>query len=342
MTTKINMNAVADVISHATKGELQQYAEKQNFEFDVSGITDPWTDEVSPVYVLELAQGATAGLVNPWLGIRGSQELNVLDISPTWNTDGQDAITSAGVGKFDANVAAGTVDLTNQKITIGQEYFQIKINPYALDNTVYGLETRGNLDPTLAAAAQILESAERHARNQVAGNFFTGFGAAALANGLNNVTFAEQGTGAAITEATLLARLQELNDALVISKSANRQDNVILLKPEHYQFYINILVDGKYPDFINNQQLAGRNETLSTIKFLYNPALTVITDSTYTGEPKLFQLDKVYFGTTELSANERPELWYSKDNNAYYLRSVIYGGVQSVDTSDFFTPDVTA
>lgn len=278
--------------------------------------------------LLTVSEGTVAGLVRPFVGVRGAQDLPTLDVSPTWKTNGQAAITSVGVSPFDAS--AGTVNYDRKVLSVEQEYFQAKVNPFALDSTAYALGTGNSLNPQMANGAEILEQAAKHMRDRVSSRFYGGYGSGTPTNGLLDTTFTTVNVGSgAVTAANIIAKLDVMVNTLAGGDFYGREDHIIILSASNYNHYRQAV------------RLAGLNDTLQNevsesgmqvSPFITDGRISIVADIKYTGLPRIIQTDNVVFGTTVLTENEQPELFYDKMSHSYVLRAFVYGGVQAIET----------
>ena len=297
--------------------------------FDISQISSDFRNELEGgLYSLAVKEGTVWNMVEQMDGIAGKQDLNTLDFAPTWKD-----ITS-GSNVYDANydVQAGSVNLDRQVIDVQGEWFNVGLNQNQLDKT-YARASRSE-NPEAAFAADITAQAAARMRERVSTRFYTGFGQG-TSNGfadISGVTTTATGT-AAFSATTALAKLATLHAAFDGSTHAGATDKAIIMSNSDYLAYRVALRTAGLNDVLQGDvSVAG----VGVSPWIDDTTISVISDPNYTGEPFITSLSNIVFGTKNLSENEQPDFFYSKDKNIYIIRGYIYGGVQALEPGNIF------
>ena len=294
--------------------------------YDISGISNNFRNELEGgLYSIAVKEGTVWNMVNQMNGIAGQQDLNILNFNPTWQTD----VTPTS-GHFDSQ--AGTADLTRQVIDVQGEWFSVGLNQTDLDRT-YARASRSE-DPEAFAATEITNHAIAKMRERVSSRFYTGFGAAAT-NGLSDVTgVTSVDTGAGAKSATtIIGKLAMLHAQMADSTHGGRTDKIFVMSVSDYLFYRQGLRAAGLNDVLQSDVTVSG---VGVSPWIDDTTIQVVADPNYSGEPLLFSSENVVFGSKNLSENEQPDFFYSKDKNIYIVRGYIYGGVQALEPGNIF------
>ena len=297
--------------------------------FDISQISSDFRNELEGgLYNLAVKEGTVWGMVNQMNGIAGKQDLNTLDFDPTWknitNTDAH------------YDVQAGTVDLDRQVVDVQGEWFNVGMNQTQLDATF--ARASSTEDPEAFAAAAITEQAIAKMRERVSSRFYTGFGTG-TSNGLLDVSGISLSNVTGATALTnLITRMETLHAEMADSTHGDRTDKMFILSSAHYLLYRRALRSLNLNDVLQSDvTVAG----IGVSPWIDDTTISVVADPNYTGEPILFSADNVVFASKNLSENEQPDFFYSKDKNIYIIRGYIYGGVQALEPGNIFSLNVS-
>ena len=297
--------------------------------FDISGISSDFRNELEGgLYNIAVKEGTVWSLVNQMNGIAGKQDLNILDFNPTWkNVAASDA---------DYDVQAGTAPLTRAVIDVTGQWFSVGFNQNQLDATF--ARASQSEDPAAYASSEIIAQAAAKMRQRVSQQFYTGFAEGGTpTNGLSDITGTTVATGAAAFAAgTALAKMSLMHADFADSSHGGRTDAAFILSTSDYLAYRQGLRLAGLNDILQGDAASSGVQTSAWVD---QPNISVIGDPSYTGEPLLLSLSNVVFASKNLSENEQPDFFYSKDKNIYIARGFVYGGVQALEAANIFVND---
>ena len=295
--------------------------------FDISGISSDFRNELEGgLYNIAVKEGTVFSLVNQMNGIAGKQDLNILDFNPTWKN------VAASDANYDAQ--AGTAPLTRAVIDVTGQWFSVGFNQNQLDATF--ARASQSEDPAAYASSEIIAQASAKMRSRASSQFYTGFAEGGTpTNGLLDVvgTTSVDTGAAAFSAATALAKMAALHASFADSSHGGRADGTFILSTADYLAYRQGLRADGLNDTLQSDAAASG---ILTSAWVDQPNISVIGDPNYSGEPMLFSLENVVFASKNLSENEQPDFFYSKDKNIYIARGFMYGGVQALEAANIF------
>lgn len=301
---------------------------KQEFSYDVSTITG-FTDENGELITKSLVGGTTAQLANVKLGIKGTQMVNVLDSTPTF----QDYACGWN--------PTGTTEFTQVALTVCSASMQEALCPKDLYSTYQSLLlTKGKPEEDVPFIDQIanLKSAQiqQHIEKKLwqatkdGGDCFDGF--KTLFTGVTEVTGTTAFSackdncvsGNPISEVDLL--INALGD-----DAASRDDLICWMSPSNFKLYVQALRQANYfVDYLGATKVfdgtimhPGTNIKIQSTIGLNGSDMVVIG-------PAQFML----VGFDLMSDADNLNIWYSKDNNELRIRSDFSYGAAIVNFSD--------
>ena len=294
--------------------------------FDISAISSDFRNELEGgLHNIAVKEGTVYSLVNQMNGIAGKQDLNILDFSPTWK--------DVAASDADYEAVGGSVNLTRAVIDVKGQWFNVGMNQASLDATF--ARASQSEDPAAFAASEIAAQAAARMRERVSTQFYGGFGATGTpSNGLLDISgVTSVDTGATKTAANIISKMALLHAQFANSTHGGATDAAFIMSAADYILYRQGLRAEGLNDVLQSDAAASG---VLTSGWVDNPSISVIGDANYSGEPQLFSLSNVVFGSKNLSENEQPDFFYSKDKNIYLCRGYIYGGVQALEAGNIF------
>ena len=295
--------------------------------FDISAISSDFRNELEGgLYNIAVKEGTVWNMVEQMNGIAGKQDLNILDFNPTWKD------VAASITDYD--VQAGDVDLTRQVIDVHGQWFSVGMNQTQLDATFARASQSEN--PQAFATSEITAQAVAKMRERVSTQFYTGFGATGGGqdNGLSDITGTTVTTGtAAKSAANIIGKMATLHASFANSTHGGRSDAIFVVSTADNLLYRQGLRAAGLNDVLQSDVTTAN---IGVSPWIDDTNIQVIADPNYTGEPLLFSSSNVVFGSKNLSENEQPDFFYSKDKNIYIARAYIYGGVQALEPANIF------
>lgn len=299
---------------------------KSNFNYDVSGLTSYVDEQREDLIHRSVTEAQTLQYIAIQQGIKGSEELKLLNDSIVYQT-GDCSMSPSGDTIFtDRAIAVETIGYLKrfcQKDLAGF-WTQLALRPGAMAE-----------DKTLPFEQILINYLlELHAFELEKliwkGNKATGSGNLALMNGFNQFLTVANGcialntSGATSIDATNAFDIFYEAFTNTPSNIAEGQDFICFTGRENFNFLLKNLVDLNLYHFAPNQigtmdeiLLPGTNMRIVKVNGLNG------TTKIYTGRASHF-----FFGTDLASDFESYDLWYSFDDDVIYLRSKFRAGVQ--------------
>ena len=280
------------------------------------------------LYVPKVTEGTVVDLFDIKTGIRGTQQLNTIAITPSWQTDHDTAITNANVTPFSAE-GNSDVDLDAVTLTVGTEFFQAPVNPYVFDQSY--LRADGSYyDPQLAAVQGITEAAVKQGRKKFTEAFLNGIGAGASStNGINDLVKNTINTGTGdISNSNVLTKLGIMHETVAASAIGGDADQFILMGAADYVIYRQGLRAAGLNDVLQTQ---ASESGLMVSQFVDDPRVSIVGEANQasTVQPIWTSMDNLYVATSALRDHESPEIFYDRVFNAWYVRMFAALGVQA-------------
>jgi hypothetical protein len=305
---------------------MKRYS-KEDFSYVVSSITG-FTDQVGGELLAKALIGATTPkYTNVRLGIKGTQVLNLLDSSPSFQ---------AGACGWSAS---GTTTFSQRNITVCPERVNEALCPDDLYPTYQSLllqpgetETAVPFESVIAdlKVKQIQQRIEQKLWQATTGggDCFDGF-KALIASGQTGVgvsagtafsASAAYGTsGNPITEVDLL--INALDD-----NAMSREDLVVFMSYANFRLYVQALTRANFfTNYIGGTDITANMEAIhpnTNVKVV--PTIGLAASNKVTIGPKEYMV----VGFDLLSDHEKMEVWYSKDFNEVRFRANYNYGAQ--------------
>lgn len=303
---------------------------KQEFSYDVSTITG-FTDQSSTELVVKsLVGGVTAGVATVKLGIKGTQQVQVLESDPIFQ-----------VGGCGWN-PTGTTKFTQIPITVCSESLQEALCPDDLYGTYQSLLlTAGQAEETVPFINQIGDLKSKQIAQRVeqklwqadvdSGDCFDGLKVLIVDNAkdITGNTFSSTAaygvTGNPITEVDSL--INGLGD-----DAASRDDLVVWMSFPNFRLYVQALTKANFfANYIAGANIHSKMEAIhpnTNIKVI--PTIGLNGSNQVTVGPAAF----IVIGFDLMSDQDKMNIWYSKDNNELRIRADYNYGLNIVSFSD--------
>ena len=299
---------------------------KSNFDYDVSGLS-PYVDEQREDLIhRSVTEAQTLQYIAIQQGIKGSEELKLLNDSIVYQT-GDCSMSPSGDTTFtDRAIAVETIGYLKrfcQKDLAGF-WTQLALRPGAMAE-----------DKTLPFEQILINYLlELHAFELEKliwqGNKVSGSGNLAFMNGFNQFLTVANGcvdlntSGATSIDATNAFDIFYEAFTNTPSNIAEGQDFICFTGRENFNFLLKNLVDLNLYNY-NPTQIATLSELL-----LPGTNMRVVKVNGLNGTTKIYtgRASHFFFGTDLSSDFESYDLWYSFDDDVIYLRSKFRAGVQ--------------
>lgn len=293
---------------------------KQDFAYSVGTITG-FTDQTSTELITKsLLGGVTASNITVRLGLKGTQQIQVLD-STLYPQDGSCGWT-----------ASGTTTYTQVSLTVCPEKVNEALCPDDLYSTYQSLLlTKGQTEEDVPFAEQIMDLKVAQIQQRIeqklwtattdGGDCFDGFkttiasgqtGVAAVAGTAFDVTKDYGTAGNPIYEVDLL--INGLSD-----DAMSRDDLIVWMSHANFRKYVQALTKANYfQNYINGTSITDQMHAIhpnTNIKVLPTIGLNGV-NSVVIG-PAGF----MFAGFDLLSDNDSMDMWYSKDNDEVRIRA---------------------
>ena len=301
---------------------------KENFSYVVSSITG-FTDQVGGELLAKALIGATTPkYTNVRLGIKGTQALNLLDSSPSFQ---------AGACGWNAS---GTTTFTQRNITVCPERVNEALCPDDLYPTYQSMLLQpGQTEESVPFENIIADLKVKQIQQRIeqklwsatvsGGDCFDGF-KTLIASGQTGVAVSASGTtfspsaayganGNPITEVDKL--INALDD-----NAMSREDLVVFMSYANFRLYVQALTRANFfANYIGGTEVTGMMEAIHP-----NTNVKVVPTIGLAGSNQVVIGPKEYMivGFDLLSDHERMEVWYSKDFNEVRFRANYNYGAQ--------------
>ena len=296
---------------------------KQDFEYVVSSITG-FTDQTSTELMMKaLVGGTTAKVSNVKLGIKGTQQIQILDSTP--------AFQKGACGWS----ASGTTSFSQISLTVCPERINESLCPDALYSTYQSLLLqKGETEESVPFELQIAELKVKQIQQRIeqklwqattsGGDCFNGFkslivtGATSVAASASGTTFSP--TAAYGSNGNPITEVDKLISALDDNAQA-MEDLVVFMSYANYRLYVQALTKANFfQNYIGSSTQIGGEANA----FAVHPNSTVKVYPTLglNGSGKVVIGPAQYFvvGFDALSDHEKLDMWWSRDNDEIRIR----------------------
>lgn len=304
---------------------LKKYIETK-FDFDVTGLSAYVDEQRDEILVKQVTRGKTLDYITIQEGVKGSQELKLMDDTLTYQA-GDCTMTPSGDTVFtDRAISVETLGFMKkfcQKDLAGF-WTQLNLRAGAMDEDKELPFEQAIIDYLLSLHSNELDKLIWR------GNKATGSGNLAFMNGFRQ--FLTTGNGcvnlntsavASITNSNAYDVFYEcfINSPEAVAESA---DFVCFTGRENFNKLVKNLVDLNFFHY-SPEQIAQMDSVLvpGTDMVVRKVVGLNTLDNIYTGRASHF-----YFGTDLQGDLDNFELWYSQDDDVIYMRSKFRAGVQ--------------
>jgi hypothetical protein len=296
---------------------------KEDFSYVVSSITG-FTDQTSTELMMKaLVGGTTSKVANVKLGIKGTQQIQIMDNSPAFQ---------AGACGWSPS---GTTTFSQISLTVCPERVNEALCPDQLYSTYQSLLLqRGQTEESVPFELEIADLYVKKIQQRIetklwqattaGGDCFNGFkslivtGATSVANstGTTFSSSAAYGTaGNPITEVDKLISVLDDNAQAIESL-------VVFMSYANYRLYVSALTKANFfVNYIGNSTVIGGEANA----FAVHPNSTVKVYPTLglsgSGKVVIGPADYFVVGFDALSQDEKIDLWWSRDNDEIRIRS---------------------
>ena len=295
---------------------------KEDFQYVVSTITG-FTDQTSTELMMKaLVGGTTAKVSNVKLGIKGTQQIQILDSTP--------AFQSGACGWS----ASGTTSFSQISLTVCPERINESLCPDALYSTYQSLLLqKGETEESVPFELQIAELKVKQIQQRIeqklwqattaGGDCFNGFkslivtGATSVANSSGTAFSAAAAYG---SNGNPITEVDKLISALDDNAQA-MEDLVVFMSYANYRLYVQALTKANFfQNYIGSSTVIGGEANA----FAVHPNSTVKVYPTLglNGSGKVVIGPAQYFvvGFDALSDHEKLDMWWSRDNDEIRIR----------------------
>lgn len=304
---------------------------KEDFSYVVSSITG-FTDELGGELVSKALVGATTpSYVNVRLGIKGTQELNLLDSNPSFQSG------SCGWA------ASGTTTFTQRSITTCDE----KLNESLCYKDLYStyqsmLLNPGQTSENIPFADMIADLKVKQIQQRIeqklwgatvaGGDCFDGF-KTLIASGETGVALSVSGTSFSATAAygvdgNPITEVDKLISALA-DDAQSREDLIVFMSFANFRLYIQALTKANFfQNYINDSKSIGGPSSMLAVH--PNSNVKVVPTIGLNASNKVVIGPSAYMvvGFDLLSDHEKLDMWYSRDNDELRIRANYNYGAQ--------------
>jgi len=304
---------------------LKKYLQTK-FDWDVTGLAAYVDEQSDELIVRSVTEGKTLNYITIQEGIKGSQELKLMDDTLTYQA-GDCTMTASGDTVFtDRALAVETLGYMKKFCQKDLDGFwtQIALRPGA-----------SNEDKELPYQQQIINYILELHSNEMdkliwRGNKATGSGNLAFMNGFRQ--FLTTGNGCVDLNASAVASITDSNAFDVFyecfttspEEVQEQADFTAFTGRENFNKLIKNLVDLNFFHYSPDQIATMDSVIVPGTNMIVRKVVGLNTlDNIYTGRASEF-----YFGTDLQSDFEQFDLWYSQDDDVIYLRSKFRSGVQ--------------
>ena len=303
---------------------------KEDFSYVVSSITG-FTDQVGGELLAKALVGATTPkYANVRLGIKGTQALNLLDSSPSFQ---------AGACGWSAS---GTTTFTQRNITTCAERLNESLCPDQLYPTYQSmLLTPGMTEESVPFESVIADLKVKQIQQRIeqklwqatvaGGDCFNGFkslistGTTGVANSTGttfSATAAYGNAGNPITEVDKL--ISVLSD-----NAQGREDLVVFMSFSNFRLYVQALTKANFfTNYIGGSQAIGGNAAMEAIHPNTSAKVVPTLGLNGSGAVVIGPAEYMVVGFDLLSDHERLDIWWSRDNDEVRIRANYNYGAQ--------------
>jgi len=304
---------------------LKKYLNSK-FAWDVTGLGAYVDEQSDELLVKQVTRGATLDYITIQEGVKGSQELKLMDDTLTYQA-GDCTMTASGDTVFtDRALAVETLGYMKSFCQKDLDGFwtQLALTPGA-----------ANEDQDLPFEQRIIDYLMELHSNELdkliwRGNKSTGTGNLAFMNGFRQ--FLTTGNGCVDLNTAGTAAISASNAFDVFyacftnspEAVAESSDFVCFTGRENFNFLVKNLVDSNFFHYSPSEIATMDSVIVPGTNMLVRKVVGLNTlDNIYTGRASHF-----YFGTDLQSDLDQFNLWYSQDDDVIYLRSKFRAGVQ--------------
>jgi hypothetical protein len=303
---------------------------KEDFSYVVSSITG-FTDQVGGELLAKALVGATTPkYANVRLGIKGTQALNLLDSSPSFQ---------AGACGWSAS---GTTTFTQRNITTCAERLNESLCPDQLYPTYQSmLLTPGMTEESVPFESVIADLKVKQIQQRIeqklwqatvaGGDCFDGFktlistGTTGVASS-SGTTFSATATygsaGNPITEVDKL--ISVLSD-----NAQGREDLVVYMSFSNFRLYVQALTKANFfTNYIGGSQAIGGNAAMEALHPNTSAKVVPTLGLNASGAVVIGPSEYMVVGFDLLSDHERLDIWWSRDNDEVRIRANYNYGAQ--------------
>lgn len=298
----------------------------EKFDWDVSGLGAYVDEQSDEILVKQVTKGKTLEHIRIQEGVKGSQELKLMDDTLTYQA-GDCTMTASGDTVFtDRALAVETLGYMKSFCQKDLDGFWTQLALVAGAS-----EEDKNLPFEEAIVNYLLELHSNELDKLIwRGNKSTGSGNLALMNGFRQ--FCTTGAGCVNLNSSSTATISASNAYDVFYECfsntpeavAESADLVCFTGRENFNFLMKDLVDKNFFHY-SPQQIADMDTVIvpGTNMIVRKVVGLNTIDNIYTGRASHF-----FFGTDLSSDLDAFDLWYSQDDDVIYLRSKFRAGVQ--------------
>jgi hypothetical protein len=299
---------------------------KEDFSYVVSSISG-FTDQLGGELLAKALIGATTPkYATVRLGIKGTQQLNLLDSSPSFQ---------AGACGWNAS---GTTTFTQRSITVCPERVNEALCPDDLYPTYQSMLLQPGQSETAVPFENVIGDLKVKQIQQrieqklwqaltVSGDCFNGFKnlISTGTTGVGNSSGTTFSTAAYGTAGNPITEVDNLINALS-DDGMSREDLVVFMSYANFRLYVQALTKANFfANYIGSAEITGNMEAIhpnTNVKVV--PTIGLASSNQVVIGPKAFTI----VGFDLLSDHEAMEIWYSKDFNEVRFRANYNYGAQ--------------
>jgi len=296
---------------------------KEDFQYVVSSITG-FTDQTSTELMMKALVGATtAKVVTPRLGIKGTQQIQVLDSSPVFQ---------AGACGWNAS---GTTSFSQVSLTVCPERINESLCPDSLYSTYQSLLLqKGETEESVPFEQQIADLKVKQIQQRIeqklwqattaGGDCFNGFktlitsGATGVAVSASGTTFdptaAYGSNGNPVTEIDKL--ISALND-----NAQAMEDLVVFMSYSNFRLYVQALTKANFfQNYIGDSKVIGGELNAYAVHPNSNVKIYPTIGLNGSNKVTIGPASYMFVGFDLLSDHEKLDIWWSRDNDEVRIR----------------------
>lgn len=304
---------------------------KEDFSYVVSSITG-FTDQVGGELLAKALVGAqTPKYVNVRLGIKGTQALNLLDSSPSFQ--------SGACGWS----ASGTTTFSQRNITTCDERLNESLCYKDLYDTYQSmLMNPGQTSETVPFESQIADLKVKQIQQRIeqklwtatvsGGDCFDGF-KTLIASGQTGVAVSVSGTSFSAsaaygTNGNPITEVDKLINALDDNAQA-REDLVVFMSYANFRLYLQALTRANFfANYIGGAQTIGGPASYEVVHPNSNVKVIPTIGLNASNQVTIGPAQYMVVGFDLLSDHEKLDMWYSRDNDELRIRANYNYGAQ--------------